>query len=221
MEPRTITVTGRGNVSVKPDITRVCLSISTVQPEYIDSYNRALEFNKRIKDIMISLKLDETLPKTTHFDISRKYESIYVKGRYDHQEFQGYELSQEIRIDLGMDKKVLGEVLSRIAFEISEAEISLSYTVSDSKQAQYDLIEDAARDSKEKASRMARAVGCELGDVLSINYSWSSINLIREENYKGSLCDCAPIGASNELDVEPDDLKASDDVTIVWEIKQN
>lgn len=220
MSTRTITVTGRGNVSVKPDITRVSLKISAIRTEYIDSFNLSLDYNHRIKEIMKGLGLDEKLPKTTRFDITKETRHVYIKGDYDHEEFLGYRLRQDIDIDLGMDTTVLGTFLQTLGYELNDTEISISYAVSDSRQAQYDLLEDAARDSREKALRIARAVGCELGEVVNINYSWRRIDLYREENYDNCICKGAAPDGPADLDMEPDDLKASDDVTIVWEIKQ-
>ncbi len=220
MAQKTITVTGRGNVSVKPDITRVSLYISAVRPEYIDSFNLAQDYNRQIKGIMTRLGLDEKLPKTTRFDITKETRHVYIKGDYDHEEFVGYKLRQDVDIDLSMDTAVLGSFLEALGKELTDTEISISYAVSDSKQAQYDLLEDAAKDSKEKALRIARAVGCELGEVLNINYSWRRIDFLREESYDPRLgCDKMAAPGSS-LDIEPEDLKASDDVTIVWEIKE-
>lgn len=62
MSPRTITVTGRGNVSVRPDITRVSLHISALRPEYVDSFNLAQDYNRQIKGIMVKSGFDEKLP---------------------------------------------------------------------------------------------------------------------------------------------------------------
>ncbi len=221
MSTKTITVTGSGSVSVKPDITRVNLSISAVKPTYIESYELAQDYNRQIKGFMRRLKLDDKLPKTTRFQIDKKKESVYVNGNYSHEKFVGYKLSQEVHIDLGMDNLILGKVLKMVATEMVDTEISISYTVSDSKQAQYDLIEDAARDAKEKALRITRAVGCTLGDILTINYSWRNINLYRELPYEDAYLvrPCA-LTSEGPLDIEPEDLKASDDVTFVWEIKQ-
>jgi len=215
MATRTITVTGRGNVSVRPDITRVTLEISALRPEYIDSYNLAQEYNSLIKGILVRLGLDDKSPKTKSLDISKKTKSVYVNGSYDHEEFLGYILSKVINIDLGMDTLVLGRLLETLGNELTDTEISISYAVSDPKQAQYEMLEDATRDSREKAIRIARTVGCELGEILSINYSWKRVDFSREVN----ICGGKYGSSDGSLDIEPEDFNASDDVTIVWEIK--
>jgi hypothetical protein len=57
----------------------------------------------------------------------------------------------------------------------------------------------------------------EIGNILRIDYDWSEIRFQREESYYLSEASYQPSIAS--IDIEPDDIKISDTVTVVWEIK--
>ena len=77
-------------------------------------------------------------------------------------------------------------------------------------------------DSKAKAQILAAAAGVQLGDIINIDYSWGEIDLFSKPfNRLADLEDeyyDAEEAPDYNLDIEPDDIKAEDTVTIVWEI---
>lgn len=216
---RTITVTGRGTVHVVPDVTRVQITIKGLRQEYSDCYELAKENNQMLSRIMEGLGLDLKLPKTTNLDIDKHEHNVYDKfGHFDHSEFDGYMLSQHIKIDLGMNTELLGKLVQSVGRNLTDAEISIGYTVKDSRPAQIRMLEKAVKDAKEKAGVMAAAADCELGDVASINYSWQELNVYSQAREIHN-CEEAKACLSDSLDITPDDLAASDDVTVVWTLK--
>ena len=216
---RTITVTGRGTVHVVPDVTRVQITIRGLRQEYSDCYELARENNEMLSRIMESLQLDVKLPKTTSLDIDKHEHNVYDKfGHFDHSEFDGYMLCQHIKIDLGMDNVLLGNLVQSVGRFLSDAEITIGYTVRDPRPAQIRMLEKAVKDAKEKAGVMSAAAGCELGEVTSINYSWQELNVYSQAREIHS-CEEAKACLSDSLDITPDDLAASDDVTVVWNLK--
>ena len=73
----------------------------------------------------------------------------------------------------------------------------------------------AVEDAKIKANILAQAAGKELGEIVNIHHSWSEIMF--SSNYHSldamSVSEAAPM-----MDIEPDDVRSSDSVEIVWNL---
>ena len=52
---RTIRVTGKGQLRVKPDQTRITLSLEGLYPEYGETLRRSAEDTEKIKDLLTGL----------------------------------------------------------------------------------------------------------------------------------------------------------------------
>ena len=221
MDEKTITVTGRGAIHVVPDITRLTLSLESVHDTYEEAYNLAKNDNERIGKIMEQVGLDSKLPKTTRLDIDKKTIREYDKyNNYKGDKFIGFNLDHEIKIDLGMDNVLLNKIIKAIGENLKQAEINVGYTVRDIRPAQLKMLDRAVKDAKEKASIMAAACGCSLGLVKSINYSVQEVHVYSQARM---IHDSAEAKCCNEesLDITPDDLEVSDDVTVIWYLSNN
>ena len=216
MDEKLITVTGHGCIHVVPDVTRLNISLVSLHDSYEDAYRQAKNDIDRMSKIMNEVKLDPTLPKTQSLDISKKTNSEYDKfGHYKSETFIGFELNHKVKIDLGMDNVLLNQVVRLIGKHIKQAEISIGYTVKDPRPSQLKMLERAVKDAKEKATIMANACGCRLGLVKSINYSFGEIHIYSQARNIHEAAEAACCEESS-LDITPEDLAASDDVTVVW-----
>lgn len=216
MDEKLITVTGRGGIHVEPDVTRVELTLESLHDTYDEAYAQGKENTSRLAAIMNEVGLDKSLPKTTHFDIDKKTQNEYDKYKnYVGEKFIGFELDHRVKIDLGMDKALLGKIVKLIGQHLKQAEINIGYTVKDARPAQLKMLERAVKDAKEKAEVMAKAVGCTLGLVKDINYSVQELHIYsqaRQIHGADEACCCE----EESLDITPDDLVAQDNVTVVW-----
>lgn len=215
-DDKTITVTGRGNIHIVPDVTRVELKIKCIFDTYDTAYQMAEANLQDLAEVMTSCGLSTKLPKTTHFGIDKSYHSVYKDGHYTgEQEFDGYELSQHIKIDLGMDNKLLTKVVRSIGENMTDVEINIGYTVKDPRPHQLKMLERAVKDAAEKAKIMALAGGCTLGDVKSIDYSEHEIHIYSQARNIDSPCEAAACNEAS-LDITPEDLVGGEDVTVTW-----
>ena len=216
MDEKLITVTGRGSIHVVPDVTRVELTLASIHESYEEAYTQAKDNTDALVKIMNEVKLDPTLPKTIHLDIDKKFENQYDKyHNYTGEKFIGFRLDHKIKIDLGMDNVLLNSIVKSIGKKLKQAEIGISYTVKDPRPAQLKMLDRAVKDAKEKAEIMAKALGCTLGLVKDINYSVHEVHIYSEaRNIHGA--EEAMCCNTESLDITPDDLSVSDDVTVVW-----
>ena len=173
-----ITVTGRGNIHVLPDVTRVEVKIDSIFKNYDTAYQMAEANLKDIGEVMEKCKLSKQLPKTVRFSIEKHYHNVYDKGHYTgEQEFDGYNLTQVIRINLDMDNVLLTKVVRGLGENLTDVEIEIGYTVKDPRPHQLKMLERAVKDATEKAKIMATAAGCTLGLVKNIDYSEHEIHI--------------------------------------------
>lgn len=211
-----ITVTGKGNIHVVPDVTRIELLLVSLHDTYQEAYAQGKGDVDKLTDIMKRVHLPKTHPKTTCFDIEKETVAEYDKYKnYKGEKFLGFKLEHKVIINLGMDNMKLNSIVNLIGQELKQAEISIGYSVKDPRPFELKMLERAAKDALEKASIMARACGCRLGAVKTIDYSEQEVHIYSQARQihcadEASCCEPA------SLDITPEDFSVSDSVTIVW-----
>ena len=211
-----ITVTGRGNIHVVPDVTRVEVKINSILRSYDTAYQLAEANLKDIGEVVAKCGLPKSQPKTTHFSIDKHYHNVYDKGHYTgEQEFDGFELGQRIQINLGMDNVLLTKIVRGLGENLTDVEINIGYTVKDPRPHQLKMLERAVKNATEKAKIMATAGGCSLGLVKSIDYSEQEIHFYSQARNIGCAEEAA-VCMENSLDITPEDLVGSESVTVTW-----
>ena len=157
--------------------------------------------------------------KTLNFNVDTEYESYQVKNTYK-QRFVGYKYRHQMKVEFDSDNDRLGKVLYALAKCPLKPEFRLSYTVKDPEAAKNELLGKAVADSQGKAQVLTKAAGVALKDIQSIDYSWDRISFEVEPMGRMLMTeDCAAKGVNSfDIDIEPDDIKVSDTVTILWEI---
>ena len=220
---RTIRVTGKGNLKVKPDMTRITISLEGTFPEYGEALRRSAEDTEKMKDLLTGFGFGRTDLKTLNFNVETEYESYKEHGAYK-QRFVGYKYHHLMKVEFASDNDRLGKVLYALANCPVKPEFRLSYTVKDPEAAKNELLGRAIADAKEKSSVLTKAAGVTLKDIQSIDYSWGQINFeVQPMNRMLMAEECceAPSAAygSYDMDIEPDDIEVSDTVTVIWEIE--
>lgn len=215
-----ITVTGKGAVHVVPDITRLEVRIETLHENYSDAYEKAKTNLSWMAKILEYNNKPGSLAKTVSMDIKEHTYSVKdAKGYHAYYEKDGYELHQRIKVDLGIDNVLVNKIVRGIGKFIDDAQIKIGHTVQDPRPHQLRMLEKAVKDAKEKAQIMASALGCSLQDVYSINYSDTNIHIYSEARNIHSAAE-AKASTPEGLDITPEDLSVSDEVTVVWTIEK-
>ena len=136
---RTIRVTGKGQIRVKPDQTRITLSLEGLYPEYGEALRRSAEDTEKIKDLLTGLGFARTDLKTLNFNVDTEYESYQVKNTYK-QRFVGYKYHHQMKVEFDSDNERLGKVLYALAKCPLQPKFRLSYTVKDPEAAKNELL---------------------------------------------------------------------------------
>lgn len=223
MEKR-ICVTGKGKISVTPDLIRLNITAEGVYKTYEETLKKSAEETGVLKKTLKKAGLDPKDLKTTSFNVNSKYESYRDKKSNKYiEELVGYKYEHQTFIEFPNDNRQLGRVLYELSVCDIKVKFSILHTVKDVEKVKNELLAKAVEDSKIKAEVLSKAAGVKLGEVVSINYSWGELDIISRD-----CIDIAPVPvgsilnedtSSFNVDIEADDIDITDTVTIIWEIK--
>lgn len=214
---RTITVKGIGAVSVKPDLIVLRLSMETAEYEYDAAMKAAAEKIDFLNKALEAAGFEKKSAKTADFRVRADYDRLNDgKGNYT-SVFMGYKCRHELKIEFNFDTKRLAKALSEISKCIAKPEISIDFTVKDSSAVSGELLKAAVKNAREKAEILCAASGAKLGELLSIDYNRVELHLYSATDYdvEGK---CMMLGAADDMDIEPEEIKARDTATFAWEI---
>lgn len=221
---KTIRVTGKGNLSVKPDTIRLIMTIEGMSYEYEQAVKESADMTEKMKDMFEKLGFDRSELKTIYFNVNPEYESYQAKDKSWKRRFEGYKYMHRTKIEFPADNSILGKVLFALGHSVIQPEFSIEYTVKNPEKSKNELLANAVKDSMEKANVLADAAGVVLGDIVTIDYSWAEIDFVSRPMNTMMLEECcmrapAETDGSYDIDIEPDDIDVSDSVTVVWSIK--
>lgn len=221
---RTLKVTGKGKVSVKPD--RVCLAfgLEGARENYDEVLRLSAERTECLRECFGKLGFDRAELKTVSFHVNTKYEQYQDEDRLWKKKFAGYEFRHSLKLEFGADSGRMGSVLYAAAHSAAEPEIYIQYTVGDVEEVRNRLIGQAVEDSRRKAEILAEAAGVRLKEVLTVEYSWDGsegiagpMNQMREASRGAVLA--AEADGVYDCGMEPEDIEVSDRVAVVWAIE--
>ena len=218
---RTIQVTGKGQIRVKPDMTRITISLDGLYKDYGETLRRSSEDTEGLKDLLAGFGFERTDFKTLNFSVDTEYESYQDRDGSYKQRFAGYRFRHVMKVEFLSDNDRLGKVLYALANCHVRPEFRISYTVKDPEAAKNELLGKAVADAKEKAAVLTKAADVALKDIQSIDYAWGEIDFEYRPMTGNVLAEkrmAAPMAGSYDLDIVPDDIQVSDTVTVVWEI---
>ena len=216
---RTIRVTGKGKIRLKPDITRITITLEGLHLEYSETLRRSSEDTETLKDLLTGYGFGRSDLKTLAFKVDTENERYKDRSGVYKSRFLGYKYSHVMKVEFPSDNTRLGKILYALANSPVNPEFRISYTVKDPEAAKNELLGKAVKDAKEKAAVLTQAAGVALKDIQSIDYSWGEINFeYRPMRLTAMECSAPIRNDSYDLDIEPDDIEVDDTVTVIWEI---
>lgn len=215
---KTMRVTGKGKLSVKPDLIRLLLDTTKVCKTYEEALAKSAEQTEELKNCFEGLGFARTDLKTLRFSVDTEYENYRDENNVWKNRFLGYRFTHGMKLEFDADNERLGRVLYQLARTECHPEFRINYTIKDTEAAKNKLLAKAVADSGEKAKVLAEAAGVALGAIVNIDYSWGELEIVSAPVERCMMS--APNAAmdSYKMDIEPDDIDVTDTVTVVWEI---
>lgn len=219
---RTIRVTGKGNLSVKPDTVRLIMTMEGIKEEYDAALEESANMTGHLKQIFSDLGFAREDIKTLSFNVNPEYENYQEEDKSWKRRLAGYKYMHHMKIEFPADNKRLGKVLYRLGHSSVRSELRMEYTVAERERCKNELLANAVTDAKAKADVLAKASGVSLGEIITIDYSWAETDFVSRPTDKLMLKECCMTSCepdkAYDIDIHPDNIDVTDNVTVVWQI---
>ena len=209
--PRTISLSGHGEVRSAPDLAFVTSGVVTQGATAAE----ALAANtKAMTTLFAALKqagIAERDIQTSNFSVQPRYDFGNNNGQAP--KLVGYDVSNNVAVTV---RKIaeLGKLLDTLVSSGSNQITGVSFDVSQPEAAMDEARKRAAADAARKAKVYAQATGVELGQILAISEGAGyqpPIPMVRGAMMKADAASPVPVAAGEQT--------LAVDVNISWEIK--
>lgn len=165
-QPRTVSVSGRGEVAAAPDMAYATVGVQTVA----QTAAAALAANSRsmaaVFEELERLGVEKRDMQTTGLSLSPIYRQER-SGDVVRRKTDGFQASNQLRLRI-RDLARLGEILDRLVSAGSNELYGVGFDIAEKEDLLDEARVAAVRDARRKAALLAEAAGAELGEVISI-----------------------------------------------------
>lgn len=211
-ETRTISVDGTSVIKAMPDRATVNISIeSTAKDAKEASAQNAIVMNKIQKDIM-ALAITKDNIKTTNYNLY----PLYNRKDNGRQEITGYSVSNQITVTVD-NIDIVGNVIDTAINAGANSVNSVEFSLKDPQSYKDKVLVQAINDAKRKADIIAKTLGKNVVNVVSVN---SNNSYIETRTFNSMMyakaADSAAVGTSSPI--QAGDISVKANVSIVFEI---
>jgi len=210
--PRTVSVSGQGEVSAEPDLAYVTLGVEARRPTMSEARAEVAKTVERVLALCKDLRIDSKLVNATRIQVQPEY-SWNDKERK--QYLVGYIVSRQVQVEL-RDLEQLGPLLERA---VSAGVNQVGDPVLDStkrKQLERQAMTLAVQDARANAETLAQAAGVRLGAVRTLN-AGSSPPVMPMYRSKMVMADAAA-APQPEASYQPGEMKFSANVSAEYDL---
>lgn len=208
-----IKIKGVGRIKRAPDTIVLSLDIEEKDACYSDAVEGAAKQLRIMQGNLAAVGFKKQDLKTNDFTINPDYEDFRDENGNYTRHFLGYKVNQSLSLSFPLDMETLNNVMSVLAMCVVNPEVRIGFTISDEDGIKKELLKSATQDAIEKANILCEASNVKLGRLLSIDYSWKELCFESMDKYQVFEAHSA------EFDMQPDDIKISDTVEFIWELK--
>src|SRR5512139_11426 len=167
--PRTVSVSGVGEVAAEPDMAYLTLGVEARKPTMAEARAEVAKTVERVLALTRDLRIDPKYVNSTRLQVQPEY-SWNDKDRQ--RVLLGYVVSRQVQVEL-RDLEQLGPLLERAVDagvnQVNDPVLDSSKRKSLEREAMTKAVEDA----RLNAETLARAAGAKLGPVRTMNGSSS------------------------------------------------
>lgn len=201
---RTVSVTGSGRVSARPDTAVINVGVGTEAPTAEEAL---AENNERMQALIDSLRasgVDADNIQTTTINLHARYEEE-PRINSDGPRLVGYRAENMVQVRV-TDLDALGEILDAAVQAGGNQIHGIHFEVSDAAELQAQARDAAVANAREKAEQLVTAAGAELGEVVTITETEGGPGpLVRMEAAQADVAASVPIEAgTQEIEVRVD-----------------
>jgi len=212
-QPRTVSVSGSGEVAAEPDLAHVTLGVEARKPTMAEARAEVAATVERVLALTRQLRIDPKLVNATRVQVQPEY-SWNDKDRK--RVLLGYLVSRQVQVEL-RDLEQLGPLLERAVDagvnQVNDPQLDSSRRKSLEREAMAKAVEDA----RLNAAALAGAAGARLGPVRMLNGATSTPPMpMYRQNM--AMADAAMPAAPPPPSYEPGEMKFTAAVSAVYDL---
>ena len=215
---KTITVTGIGHASVKPDQVELLFSLEVVGKNYDKVMAQTAERYSKIAASLERAGFRNDLLKTIYFNVQTLGESIPEDQRDYLCAFKGYKCIHKMRMVFAFHTSILSDALKAIINSKANPDIQILFTMKDPDAVNTQILTDAANNARKKAEILCLSSGAALGELMAIHDNRSAARLESKTTYNYDQNSIAAGSAAHYVEINPEDIAATYSAIFVWEI---
>ncbi len=217
-ETRSIEVQGEGEVEIVPDVVEASFSVRTEG----DTEEEALdENNERTEGVLEYLKeegVEEENLQTAGFDVGPLYREIETEDREREREVYAYEARNVVEAEFEeMEMDEIGRLVDGAVRAGANEVRGLNFKVSDEEEYEKEARDEAIKDAREKAERVASSLDVSLGRVLDFSEERGFYRAPVMEDVAQEAAD--EMEEEGEVPLEPGEDEITSQVRVEYEIR--
>jgi uncharacterized protein YggE len=208
---RLLTVSGAGQISLKPDIAYIYVGVHTEKPSAAESVAENNANTQKLIDALKAAGVDASDIQTTNF-------SIWQNTQYGPDGKPGgtnYAVDNTVYLTVRKLSQ-LGDLLDAAVKAGANNINSIQFDVADKTKALSDARAEAVKTAKTQAAELAEAAGVALGEIQSIQYFDASPSPIFQGKGMGGG---GAASADIAVPINPGQMQITVTVTIAYEIE--
>jgi len=208
----TISITGYAEVSAKPDVAQITISVLS---ENKDLGIATEDNNVKINNIIAFLKennIEDKDIKTSMYNISPRYEYY---NDYRNRYLAGYDVSQSLVVKI-RDLNIVGDVITGSTSNGANEISSLSFIIDNDDALKAQVKKEAIADAKNKAEDLAKDLGISLSEIIGF-YENSYTPVVT--SYNKVMMGAGSLEDSTAPSIQTGENTITSNIAIVYKIK--
>ena len=204
--PRTIAMSGHGEVRSAPDQARITTGVTTAAPTAAAALAANTNQMRSLFDALGRAGIPAKNIQTVNFSVSPQYTN---GANNQPARVTGYQVSNQVDVRID-DVARVGTTLDALVTAGSNDMNGISFSIKDPAPLLATAREQAVADARARAETYARAAGVTLGLILSISEGGGEVRPLRMAPMMMKAAAPVPVAAGEE--------SVTADVSLVWEI---
>ena len=215
---RTVTVTGNGEIRVKPDIIQISFVLNAKNTHYTDMMEQADIQLNALRQAMLHCDIEPEQLKTSDYSVRTEYEHLPDENGNYRQVFSGYVCRHVLLLELPLDMQRFSKILRAAENSLTEPEFHISFTVRDRYAVQAKALQVAAEQARCNAEALAAATGIRLGRLISVSNRSGTPDMTAPTNYTMFRAKMSDAVCESAAAITPEDIRTEETAELVWEI---
>ncbi len=207
----TVTVGGRGVVTIEPDTASVVVGVEVFEPTLSEAQAEATRQMTAVTDAILAAGLEERDIQTVNYSVNIVYE---YDANGTPERIEGFQVSNQVSIRI-RDLDTLGSLLDAVVAEGANTIYGISFFVDDPTAAASQARIAAVRDARRKADELAEAAGMSVARIITITES--NAPPPTPEVFAGAAADVAESAA--RVPIQTGTSEVAVDVQVTYELR--